>query len=54
VERLQLRGVLQRDAAGRLTFAVPLFQRWLVEQGYDHLAAAVRYNDDRRAGEPAP
>jgi hypothetical protein len=43
VEELCRRGVL-RQHDGRLSFAVPLFQRWLCRHGYDTLEAADQYN----------
>jgi hypothetical protein len=46
VHRLVLREVLRQDAEERLTFAVPLFQNWIVRKRYDTLTAAARYNEE--------
>jgi hypothetical protein len=48
--RLHVRGVVCQDGEGRLTFAVPLLQEWLVRQRYDTPAAAAEYNREH----PAP
>ncbi|MCM3872313.1 MAG: tetratricopeptide repeat protein [Pyrinomonadaceae bacterium] len=46
VKRLTERGIIQQDDQTRLTFVVPLFQRWLVQKRYDSLATAIKYNDE--------
>ncbi len=45
LKRLQERGILQLDE-NKLTFVVPLFQRWLVQRGFNSLQAARKYNDE--------
>jgi hypothetical protein len=36
--------VIQQDYDGRLSFAVPLFQEWIVRRRYDSPTAAADYN----------
>ena len=49
INRLETRGVLTRDDRGRLTFKVPLFQKWLVRKSFDNLELTVQYNEDRES-----
>jgi molecular chaperone DnaK len=44
LNRLRIRGVIQQDDEGRLSFAVPLFQEWIVRRRYNSPAAAADYN----------
>jgi hypothetical protein len=47
--RLRFRGVVRQDEDGRLTFVVPLLQRWIVRRRFDALAAAAQYNEEHAA-----
>lgn len=47
VQRLLNRGVVHyRQTQSEITFVMPLFQRWLIYNKYDSLAAAVKYNQE--------
>jgi len=47
VQRLLNRGVIHyRQTQSEITFVMPLFQRWLIYNKYDSLAAAVKYNQE--------
>jgi CHAT domain-containing protein len=46
-DRLKMRGVVRPAANHELAFAVPLFQRWIAQKGYDTLSAALQYNREQ-------